>query len=223
MTTSAPIVRARQLTRRFGERAPVCSASLSIDARESVAILGPSGCGKTTLLHLMGLLEPPSEGQVLLGDVDAWAQPAAERARLRLSYIGFVFQLNNLLGHLTARENVALPAWRLHGKREAALAAADDGLKRVGLYERRHEPAVRLSVGEAQRVAIARALVNEPRLVLADEPTGSLDSKNAEGVTEALLAACSEKAALLLVTHDVALASRLSRRLEMRDGQVREA
>lgn len=223
MTAPLPIARAQQLTRSFGDRAPVAGASLSVGAGESVAILGPSGCGKTTLLHMLGLLEPPTDGQVLLGDVDGWAQPAAERARLRLSYIGFVFQLNNLLGHLTARENVALPAWRLHGKREVAMTAADDWLKRVGLYERRHEPAVRLSTGEAQRVAIARALVNEPRLVLADEPTGSLDSKNAEGVTEALLEACSQKAALLLVTHDAALASRLSRRLEMRDGRLSEA
>jgi ABC-type lipoprotein export system ATPase subunit len=218
-----PVVRVQELTRRFGDRLPVAGASLQIAARESVAILGPSGCGKTTLLHMLGLLEPPSAGQVLLGEVDAWAQPAAERARLRLSYVGFVFQLNNLLGHLTARENVALPAWLKHGKRGAALSSADSWLGRVGLFERRHEQAARLSTGEAQRVAIARALINEPQLVLADEPTGSLDSKNAESVLEALLAACSQQAALLLVTHDVALASRLSRRLEMRDGKLSPA
>ncbi|HVY30807.1 MAG TPA: ABC transporter ATP-binding protein [Polyangiaceae bacterium] len=221
--TTPPIARARELTRRFGDRSPVDGASLEIAAKESVAILGPSGCGKTTLLHLLGLLEPPSSGQVLLGEVDAWAQPAAERARLRLSYIGFVFQLNNLLGHLSARENVALPAWLKHGKRNAALSSADQWLSHVGLFERRHEHAARLSTGEAQRVAIARALINEPQLVLADEPTGSLDSKNSESVLEALLAACSQQAALLVVTHDVALASHLSRRLEMRDGKLSEA
>jgi ABC-type lipoprotein export system ATPase subunit len=218
-----PVASARELARRFGDRSPVDGASLSIAAQESIAILGPSGCGKTTLLHMLGLLEPPSSGQVLLDQVDAWAQPAAERARLRSSYIGFVFQLNNLLGHLSARENVALPAWLKHGKRDAALSRADEWLSRVGLFERRHEHAARLSTGEAQRVAIARALVNEPKLVLADEPTGSLDSKNAGRVLETLLAACSQQAALLLVTHDVALASRLSRRLEMRDGKLSEA
>jgi ABC-type lipoprotein export system ATPase subunit len=221
--TTRPVASAHELARRFGDRSPVDGASLRIAAKESVAILGPSGCGKTTLLHMLGLLEPPSSGQVLLGEVDAWAQPASARARLRLTYIGFVFQVNNLLGHLSARDNVALPAWLKHGRRKAALASADAWLNRVGLFERRHEHAARLSTGEAQRVAIARALINEPKLVLADEPTGSLDSKNAARVLEALLAACSQQAALLLVTHDLALASRLSRRLQMRDGKLSEA
>jgi len=218
-----PVVRANALTRRFGERAVVQGASLALAPRESVAVLGPSGCGKTTLLHMLGLLERPSEGGVLFGGRDAWAEPALERARLRLGYVGFVFQLGNLLGHFTARENVAIPAWLLHGSRAEAMQRADAWLERVGLFGRRNERAAQLSTGEAQRVAIARALINEPKLVLADEPTGSLDSKNADGVMEALLLACSERAALLLVTHDVEIASRLSRRVAMRDGELGEA
>ncbi len=223
MATAEPqAVRAQGLTCRFGERAVVQAASLTLAARESVAVLGPSGCGKTTLLHMLGLLERPNEGRVAFSDLDAWAQPAPERARLRLRYVGFVFQINNLLGHFTARENVAIPAWLLHGKRDQAMQSADAWLERVGLFGRRHEKAARLSTGEAQRVAIARALINAPKLVLADEPTGSLDSKNAQAVIDALLAACAEEAALLLVTHDVEIASRLSRRLQMRDGALSE-
>jgi putative ABC transport system ATP-binding protein len=223
LATKVPTLRAQGLTRRFGDTAVIEGASLTIAPGESVAVLGPSGCGKTTLLHMLGLLERPSEGRVLLGDLDAWAQPTRERARQRLSYLGFVFQMNNLLGQLTARENVAIPAWLRHGSREAAMNSADSWLERVGLFGRRNQKAKRLSAGEAQRVAIARALINEPKLVLADEPTGSLDSKNADGVLEALLVACSQQAALLLVTHDVRIAARLSRRVEMRDGELKEA
>ena len=216
-----PVLRVDKLTRRFGDKDAVHDVSLTIARGESIAIFGPSGCGKTTLLHMIGLLERPTSGRVLLGNnVDAWSLDAAARARHRLVYLGFVFQTNNLLGHLTARENVALPAWRKDGSPSAAMKSADAWLERMGLESRRSVKAAQLSTGEAQRVAIARALINQPALLLADEPTGSLDSKNAGNVVDTLVSACANQTALVIVTHDTAVAARMSRTVTMRDGQL---
>jgi ABC-type lipoprotein export system ATPase subunit len=220
MADEPSVLRALSLTRRFGDKDAVHDVSLAVAAGESVAILGPSGCGKTTLLHMIGLLERPSAGKVHFGDVDAWARSTSERARLRLDYVGFVFQTNNLLGHLTARENVALPAWRKDGSPKAAMKSADAWLERMKLEDRRSIKAAHLSTGEAQRVAIARALINRPALLLADEPTGSLDSTNAENVVQTLVTACPEGTALVIVTHDPAIAARMSRTVTMRDGRL---
>jgi ABC-type lipoprotein export system ATPase subunit len=139
---------------------------------------------------------------------------------LRRERIGFVFQGNNLIEYLTARDNVALPAWRLLGRRDAALAAADALLERLGLCARADTRAVVLSMGEAQRVAIARALVNRPELVLADEPTGNLDKASGERVMAALGEVCVAGSALLLVTHDSGVASHANRTLAMSDGRL---
>ncbi|MFO0758659.1 MAG: ABC transporter ATP-binding protein [Byssovorax sp.] len=212
------VLRAEELVRRHGEVVAVAGASLAIAPGEPVALMGPSGCGKTSLLQMLGLLDRPSSGRVLLGEVDAWSLGGSGRAALRLAQIGFVFQQNNLFGHLSARENVALPAWRLGGDRQAALAEADRLLERFGLARRRDARAALLSTGESQRVAIARALINRPRLVLADEPTGSLDSVTAQAVLTALDEVCAAGSALLLVTHDAAVAARMRRTLRMRDG-----
>jgi ABC-type lipoprotein export system ATPase subunit len=209
-----------RLARRFGDRDVVSDVSLAVEEAESVALMGPSGCGKTTLLQMVGLLDRPTGGRVLIAGNDAWAHPEPARAEVRLAWIGFVFQQNNLLERLSARENVALPAWRLGATRRDALARADAFLERFGLAARRDAGAGELSVGEAQRVAIARALVNRPRIVLADEPTGSLDAASAVAVLDALLAACADGAALLLVTHDPAVAARAGRTLRMRDGRL---
>ncbi len=215
------VLRAEMLTRSFGDKDAVHDVSLVVERGESVAIFGPSGCGKTTLLHMIGLLERPSSGRVHLGDDgDAWSRDAASRARLRLAYLGFVFQTNNLLGHLTARENVALPAWCKDGGPKAAMKSADAWLERMNLESRSAVKAAALSTGEAQRVAIARALVNGPTLLLADEPTGSLDSKNADNVVETLVSACANQTTLVIVTHDTAIAARMSRTVTMRDGQL---
>ncbi len=219
MTAAAePILHVDGLTRSLGGREIVTGAQLVIEGPESVALMGPSGCGKTTLLQMIGLLDRPDGGTVRLGGRDAWAAGSALRAELRLTWLGFVFQQNNLLDHLSARENVALPAWRATGARRPALARADELLERLGLAGRAHARASELSIGEAQRVAVARALVNRPRLILADEPTGSLDAAAAAAVMGALTSA--DGVALLIVTHDADVAARADRTVRMRDGRI---
>jgi ABC-type lipoprotein export system ATPase subunit len=213
-----PILRVDGLTRRLGGREIVSGAALAIEGAEAVALMGPSGCGKTTLLQMIGLLDRPDAGTVRLGGRDAWAAGAGARAELRLTWLGFVFQQNNLLDHLSARENVALPAWRATGARRPALARADELLERLGLAGRARARASELSIGEAQRVAVARALVNRPRLILADEPTGSLDAASAAAVMDALVGA--GEVAVLVVTHDAEVAARAHRTLRMRDGKL---
>jgi len=206
------------LVRRYGDREVVAGAALEIQAAESVALMGPSGCGKTSLLQMIGLLDRPDAGTVKLAGHDAWSCSAAVRAEIRLAWLGFVFQQNNLLDALTARENVAVVRWRAGASRRDALAEADQLLDRLGLAARAGARATQLSIGEAQRVAVARALINKPRLVLADEPTGSLDGASATAVMDALLGATD--AAVLVVTHDPDVAARAGRTVRMRDGKL---
>ena len=212
------ILEVEDVSRRFADREVVAGAALAIDAAESVALMGPSGCGKTTLLQIIGLLDRPSAGKVVLRGCDAWREPDAIRAEMRLSWLGFVFQQNNLIPHLTARDNVALPAWRAGASRREAGARADAWLERFGLAARASARASELSLGEAQRAAVARAMMNRPSLILADEPTGSLDAASATSVVDALLAA--DGVAVLIVTHDPEVAARASRTIRMRDGRL---
>jgi putative ABC transport system ATP-binding protein len=205
------------LRRRFADRDVLDGVGFEITAGETVALMGPSGCGKTTLLQIIGLIDRPDGGRVVLGDHEPWSAPAAIRAELRLTWLGFVFQRGNLIDHLSARENVALPAWRAGQSRKAALARADELLAPFGI--RGDAPAHVLSIGETQRVAVARALVNRPQLILADEPTGSLDGESARSVLTALLA--PGDAAVLVVTHDPEVAAQTGRTLHMRDGKLR--
>ena len=216
----AEVLRAEGLTRVLGEVTAVAGVSLTIAAGEWVSLVGPSGCGKTTLLQMLGLLDRPTAGQLRLAGVDPWKGTVSARTLLRRERIGFVFQGNNLIEYLTARENVALPAWRLLGNRGAALAAADGLLDRLGLSARADTRAALLSMGEGQRVAIARALVNRPQVVLADEPTGNLDKASGESVMAALGEVCLTGSALLVVTHDVGVAARANRTLTMSDGRI---
>jgi lipoprotein-releasing system ATP-binding protein len=200
---------------------------LAVAAGESVALLGASGAGKSTLLHVLGLLDAPSGGEVRYDGRRVDDLPVRERAALRHRHVGFVFQFYHLIPELTALQNVQLARmmaisplayWR---GRKQARAEAEAMLARVGLQERmRHRPA-ELSGGERQRVAIARALLARPRALLADEPTGNLDSHTAAGVVELMFeVARQDGLALLLVTHDEELARRCKRTVRMKDGRV---
>jgi ABC-type lipoprotein export system ATPase subunit len=212
---SASVIRAEGVCRRFGDVEALTDVSLDVQPGRSIAIVGQSGSGKSTLLQLLGLLDEPSAGRVLFEGDDATHIPPPTRARLRLARIGFVFQQHNLFLHMSARDNVALPAWHLGRSRTRALEAADALLAELDLAHRADAPAGRLSVGEAQRVAIARALANHPAVVLADEPTGSLDRANADLVMDALERVKRRGAALVVVTHDPEVAAHADERLEL--------
>ncbi len=193
--------------------------NLSVQAGEFVAILGPSGSGKSTLLALMAGLDRPTEGEVLLDGRPIHALSEDELARLRRRQIGFVFQSFQLLANLTARENVLLPL-ELAG-REDAPGRADELLRAVGLGARGHHYPAQLSGGEQQRVALARAFALGPPVLLADEPTGNLDSATGEVVLELLERLRREEGStLVLVTHDPAVASRADRLVHLKDGRV---
>jgi putative ABC transport system ATP-binding protein len=194
--------------------------SLSVDPGVLVAVMGASGSGKSTLLTIAGGLEDPDGGEVLVGGVSLGGMSRNAKARLRRRALGYVFQDYNLLGALTAVENVALPL-ELDGiatrkARATALQVLDD----LGLADRASHFPDQLSGGERQRVAIARAVVGQRRLLLADEPSGALDSGNGEAVMRMILAACRRGVAALVVTHDAQLASWADRVVFLRDGQV---
>lgn len=186
--------------------------SLSLSAGDSLAIVGPSGSGKSTLLQIIGTLERPTRGAVRLQGDDPFALDEFELAKFRNRRIGFVFQDHHLLPQLTAWENVLVPTLAMGTAGEAAIDRAEDLLSRVGLANRRSHRPAELSGGERQRVALARALINEPTLLMADEPTGNLDPRTAESMTELLLELQHNSPTpmiLIAVTHSVALASRM--------------
>jgi lipoprotein-releasing system ATP-binding protein len=197
--------------------------SFEAGAGEMVAVVGESGSGKTTLLHLIGGLEAADKGVARLGGFEITSAPVSELARWRGREVGFVFQSHHLLADLSAEENVAMPLLVARRRMRAALMSARECLARVGLAERAAHAAGELSGGEQQRVALARALVTRPRLVLADEPTGNLDARNAEEMGALLLSLCREaRACVLLATHSERLARLCDRRLLLREGRLEE-
>jgi len=213
-----------QISKLYGQGATEVRAiegvNLSVEAGELVAVMGPSGSGKSTLLTIAGSLEEPTSGEVLIEGYALSEMSRNEKARLRRRSVGYVFQDFNLLAGLSALENVALPL-ELDGiPAKRARASAVAALEELGLDDRSRHFVDELSGGERQRVAIARAVVGERRLLLADEPSGSLDSTNGEAVMRLVLAACRRGVAAVLVTHDAKLASWAHRVLFLRDGQV---
>ena len=194
---------------------------LSIDRGEYVSISGPSGCGKSTLLSLLGLLDTPTDGHYSLNGVSVADINAGERARIRNREIGFIFQAFNLIGDLTVRENVELPlTYRPGVSKSERQERAHEALNRVGMAHRlKHYPS-QLSGGQQQRVAVARALVGQPSILLADEPTGNLDSKNGEAVMALLAELHAGGATICMVTHDPRYADFAERQVFMFDGQI---
>jgi putative ABC transport system ATP-binding protein len=198
----------------------LCGVSLSVEAGELVAVMGPSGSGKSTLLTIAGSLEDPTSGEVLIGGSALAGMSRNAKARLRRRSVGYVFQDFNLLPGLTAAENVALPLELDGVTARTARAAGLAALAELGLADRATHFPDELSGGERQRVAIARAMVGQRRLLLADEPSGALDSVNGEAVMRLIRAACQRGVAGVIVTHDAQLASWADRVMSLRDGSV---
>ena len=214
------VIEAVELTKTYeeGRIAALSGMSLAVRPGEFVGIVGPSGCGKSTLLHLVAALDRPDAGMLRVAGHDLAREP--DLSHYRAQHIGIVFQLHNLLPSLTASENVQVPMFELGWRRGDRVARARDLLGLVGLRGRETHRPTQLSGGERQRVAIARALANDPRILLADEPTGSLDSQAGDQVLDLLERVRSESGTtLVLVTHDAGVASRADRLVHMLDGR----
>lgn len=225
---ATPVLECDNVVRRFNEGASTLEVlrgvNLVVRPAERVAIIGSSGSGKTTLLQIMGGLDDPDDGEVRVNGQRMQGNDEAAKGQLRNRYIGFVYQFHHLLPEFTAEENVAMPLLIRREPKAAALQQARELLGRVGLGERlTHKPG-ELSGGERQRAAVARALITRPQLVLADEPTGNLDSGNGEHVLQLMLGLNQElRTSLVIVTHDHGIAARMDRVLVLEDGVLRDS
>lgn len=220
---SAPVVELQRVCRAFPGEPPVTvlrDVDLTVGRGEFVAVVGPSGSGKSTLLNVLGLLDSPSAGRYVLDGIDTSTAGQRQRARLRASRIGFVFQSFQLLPHLSVLENAALGGLYLGMSGRARTRRAQQLLERVGLAHRRDARPTTLSGGERQRVAIARALVAGPRLLLADEPTGNLDTASAAAVLELVEEIHRDGATIVMITHDPGIAARATRAVRITDGRL---
>jgi putative ABC transport system ATP-binding protein len=220
-----PIVEVHGLTKVYGQGDTAVTAldhvDLTVEQGEFVAVMGPSGCGKSTLLNLVGGLDKPTSGQVLIDGTDIATMTDQSVTELRRRRLGFVFQFFNLIPVLTTAENAALPLTLDGVKPAEARDRAQEWLRKVGLGDKLASRPDQLSGGQQQRVAVARALVTNPALVLADEPTGNLDSKSADDIANLLKQAAEEWGrAIVMVTHDLSIASHARRIVFMRDGAV---
>ncbi len=218
------LVAAERISKRYrsghGWNEALKRVSFEMDEGEFVAIMGPSGSGKTTLINLLGLLDRPSEGRLKLAGRDITALSADERARFRNQQIGFVFQAYNLLARHTVIENIEMPLLYAGVRRAERLKRAGQSLHCVGLADRAGDWPVQLSGGEQQRIAIARAIVTEPGLILADEPTGALDSQTGQMVLSIFQALNRAGRGIMIVTHNADVARHAKRVIEMRDGEI---
>lgn len=216
-----------ELTRRFHRAGVYVTAldrvSLRVSQGELVAIVGPSGCGKTTLLQALGAIDPEYEGTLKFAGQELRQLSARERAVLRLSQIGFVFQTFQLLDALTVQENIALPLWRLRGDRRGAEAKARNLAEELGIAHRLTQRPRELSVGEMQRAAVARAMVCDPAVILADEPTASVDSENGRCITAVLQSIVEGGRTVLVASHDAAVVAIAHRVLRLQFGRVVES
>ncbi len=207
--------------KNYAAFAVVNDVSFTVQKGDIVSIVGPSGAGKSTLLHIMGALDKPDGGSVLIDDTDIFTLPSRKQAAFRNKHIGFVFQFHHLLPEFSAIENVCMPLWIGNTGKTEAIKQATEMLERVGLGGRLNNKPSELSGGEQQRVAIARALVTRPSVVMADEPTGNLDSANAQSVHELFLQLRKDLGqTFIMVTHNDSLAQMTDRILTMRDGKI---
>ena len=224
MKVDGEVLRVERLRKTFdSEGMPVRAlrrVDLAVESGEFVAVMVPSGCGKSTLLHLVAGLDTASDGEILLAGIPLTGKDESERARIRRAHIGIVFQFFNLLEEMTVLENVMLPAALAGASGQQAQMRALDLLDVLGLADKEEELPGVLSGGQCQRLAIARALANEPTLLLADEPTGALDSQGGLEVLELLRRLHAEGQAILLVTHDRQVADGAERILHMKDGRL---
>jgi putative ABC transport system ATP-binding protein len=219
------LIQVENLTKIYGKGETAVTAldnvSLSVEAGEFLAVMGPSGCGKSTLLYLMGGLDRPSGGQVIIKDQDLNKLSDDALTRLRRREIGFVFQFYNLIPVLTATENAAMPILLDGARTSKAKAKAREWLEKVGLGDRLNNRPDQLSGGQQQRVAVARALVAEPELILADEPTGNLDTHSSEEIADLLRQVANQWGrAVVMVTHDPNVAAHADRILFLKDGVI---
>ena len=225
-TGTAPVIQLKGLTKRYGigdtARDVLDSVNLKIEQGEFIAIMGPSGCGKTTLLNVIGLLDRPDSGEYSLNGTSAARLSGAQRARARATQIGLVFQSFNLIDRLNVLENVALPLTYQGVGKIKSLKKASASLKKLLLNEREYYMPWQLSGGQKQRVAIARALVNNPEIILADEPTGNLDSKASHIIMEELADLHRQGNTIIMVTHNEKLTPYASRVITMLDGRISE-
>lgn len=223
---TAPLIRMIDVRRDYRLGGVTVSAlrgaTLEINAGEFVAVMGPSGSGKSTLMNIIGLLDRPTAGISMLDGKDSTELSSDARARLRSEKIGFIFQNYNLLARNTALKNVALPLVYTRCRRRERIRRAEEALAFVGLADRRNHFPNQLSGGEQQRVAIARALVNAPSLLLADEPTGALDSATGDEIMELLLSMNCTGRTIVLVTHAAEVAQHAHRIIRMRDGRTED-
>jgi lipoprotein-releasing system ATP-binding protein len=220
-----PVLECRAVVRELGAAVKTRvleNIDLVVREREFVSLTGASGSGKSTLLYLLGLLDRPTSGQVIVGGMDLGSAKDAERAQARSEKLGFVFQFHFLLPEFSVLENVMIPMQRRgHRTNESARMRAREVLAEMGLAEYETRRPGQLSGGQQQRVSIARAVANDPRIILADEPTGNLDSKNGEAVMSIFESLVRDRdVTVIMVTHEPAFAARASRRLVMRDGRI---